>query len=198
MLHNLTGHSLLDTNEDDQVFNAVHSVDFSPDGTLLATSGADGTAQLWRVADGTRVRVLSGVGNRYGSAVRFTADGKAVFTVGDGTIKLWRVTDGRLLATFENLSAQRLDVCSDHKHFAYGAGGTVVLARVPLWMEKIEQTGNQLILGWQGGSGLYQLQSTTNVVSGPWENVGTPTAATATTHAVTGTIFYRVQSLPNP
>jgi hypothetical protein len=53
-------------------------------------------------------------------------------------------------------------------------------------------------LGWSGGSGRYRLQSTTNVATGPWQNVGEPTTATAATNPVAGTLFFRVQSLPAP
>lgn len=194
MLHNLTGHSILETNEDDVVINAVHSVDFSPDGSLLLTTGDDGTARLWRVSDGQQVRVLQGGG---GTAGKFSADGKTLFTLENSAIRFWRVADGRLLSTFENTGACSLAVSPDGKHFAYGhCGGALVLARVPLWVEEVVQAGNQIVLRWQGGSGLYQLQRTTNVVSGPWENVGAPSPATRSTNAITGTIFYRVQSVP--
>jgi hypothetical protein len=54
------------------------------------------------------------------------------------------------------------------------------------------------VLSWAGGSGLYQILSTTNVMSGPWENVGGPTKETSATIDLTGTAFYRVDSLPNP
>ena len=103
ILHTLTGHSYFppEEYEDETVINPVYSVDFSPDDTLLATSGADGTARLWQVADGTEVRVLDGGGiigrDLYGSAVRFSADGKTLFTVTTGAIKFWRVADGQLL-----------------------------------------------------------------------------------------------------
>jgi hypothetical protein len=144
------------------------------------------------------VRVLRGVGGFYNSAVRFSADGRTLFTVGDGTLKFWRVADGRLLASFGNLSAGRLDVCSDQKHFAYSAGGTVVLARVPLWIEQVEQANDQLNLAWRGGSGFYQVQQTTNVAASAWQDLGNPTTNMTYNVLLTdGPLFFRVQSLTN-
>ena len=92
-----------------------------------------------------------------------------------------------------------MDISPDGMLFAYGRGdGTLVLARMPWWVESITRTNGALILQWQGGSGLYQLQQRTDLTQGTWQNVGTPTAATAATNAVTSTTFHRVQSLPNP
>src|SRR6185295_11676140 len=97
------------------------------------TTSADGTARLWRVSDGTQVRVLDGGG---GWAAKFSANGESVFTLNNGTIKFWWVADGRLLATFENTGATCLAISTDGKHFAYGRGdGALVLAHLPLWVD---------------------------------------------------------------
>jgi len=198
-LRDLAGHS-----------GNVTSVDFSPDGALLATAAADGDARLWRVADGALERVIRGGGGpelfSLGSVAltraRFAADGKSLLTLSNGAVRFWSVSNGRLLLTYPNLEAFSMAVSPDGKHFAYGTGGAyatnaaVVLARMPLLLTDVSLVGGQLILGWSGGSGRYQLQSTTNVASGPWQNVGEPTTATAATNPVANTIFYRVQNLP--
>lgn len=197
LLRDITGHSVIDTNGDFEVRNKVYAVDFSPDGMLLLTSSEDGTARLWRVSDGQSVRVIEGGG---GSAAKFSADGKTLYTLNNGIIKFWRVSTGALLDTFENTGATCLAVSPDGKYYAYGRGdGALVLARVPLWIETVTQSAGEIILRWQGGSGLYQSQQRTNLTSGTWENVGSPTVATALTNAVSASpVFYRVQSLPNP
>ncbi|HLZ29375.1 MAG TPA: hypothetical protein VKV73_18825, partial [Chloroflexota bacterium] len=38
----------------------IAGITFSPDGPLLASASDDQTARLWRVSDGTCVRVLTG------------------------------------------------------------------------------------------------------------------------------------------
>lgn len=81
------------------------SVEFSPDGTLLATCGtSSGSAwlRLWRVSDGTLVRSIRTVypasGNRLPLA--FTPDGShAAATLGGTNVGLWRVSDGALART---------------------------------------------------------------------------------------------------
>jgi WD40 repeat protein len=182
---------------------AVFAVDFSPDGTLLATASKDGTARLWRVNDGTQLRVLEGGG---GNTIKFTADGQVLVTVlhrelygtEAGTIKFWRVSDGRLLHTYLNTGVLCLDVARDGKHFAYGhEDGTVVLARMPVLITEFTRASGQTILRWQGGTGHYQLQQCTNFGSGNWENIGSSTTATTATNPPAGNqVFYRVQSLP--
>ncbi len=190
----------------------VTSVDFSPDGALLATAATDGDARLWRVSDGNLERIIrGGGGSEYivlgtvplGRA-RFSADGKSLLTLSNGAVRFWSVSDGRLLLTYTNLEAFCFAVSPDGKHFAYGTGsqyGTnaaVVLARMPLLFTDVSQADGKIILGWSGGAGRYQLQSTTNVATGPWQNVGAPTTAKGATNPVASTIFYRVQSLPDP
>jgi dipeptidyl aminopeptidase/acylaminoacyl peptidase len=190
----------------------VTSVDFSPDGTLLATAAADGNARLWRVSDGALERVIRGGGGpelfSLGSVAltraRFSVDGKSLLTLSNGAVRFWSVSDGRLLLTYPNLEAFSMAVSPDGKHFAYGTGsafttnGVVALARMPLLITDLARADGHLILGWSGGSGRYQLQRTTNLATGPWQNVGEPTTATAATNPVAGTLFYRVQNLPAP
>lgn len=196
-LHILTGHSFFNpTNEDETVIHTVTSVDFSPDGTLLASAGMDGTARLWNVSDGAEMRVLSGGG---GNAAKFSPDGKLLFTVSAGAIRVWRVADGQLLHTYASAGAGPLAVASNGKYFAYGrADGAVVLAHMPMVVEHFRQ-GNQIILRWTGGSGLYRIQRRNNLARGKWHNFGPRTTAMSYTNKITREpVFYRVVSLPNP
>ncbi len=85
--HLLEGHS-----------EAILSLVFSPDGTLLASSGMDDTAIVWSAADYSEVHRIEG---HHGdvNAVRFTLDGKRLVTASDdAALGLWNLADGQLVA----------------------------------------------------------------------------------------------------
>jgi WD40 repeat protein len=76
-LHVLQGHA-----------GNVTGVSFNPDGTVLATSGFDGTTRLWDMEMGTEMLTLSGHALP-ASAVDFSPDGRYLVTAGaDGTLRV--------------------------------------------------------------------------------------------------------------
>ena len=74
----------------------VDAAVYSPDGTLLATAGADSVVRLWEVADG-RPHGPSLRGHTDAVwGVAFSPDGTLVATAGsDATVRLWEVATGR-------------------------------------------------------------------------------------------------------
>lgn len=80
--------------------NVVTSVDFSPDGQLLASGSSDHTINIWQVSDGAYSQSLvvpDGV-----SSVKFSPDGKILATASyDNTVRVWNVSNGILLHTLE-------------------------------------------------------------------------------------------------
>jgi WD40 repeat protein len=82
------------------------TIDYSPDGTLLATGEyfTDYHIQIRNAADLSVIRTLPGhieAPNNFGTySVRFSPDGTLLASGGvDGNVKVWRVSDGALLQT---------------------------------------------------------------------------------------------------
>jgi WD40 repeat protein len=75
----------------------IHSVSFSPDGTLLATGDEDKNIIIWNVKQGQRLKTLSGHDSAVNS-VEFSHDGKRLVSGSfDQTAKIWDVSSGKVL-----------------------------------------------------------------------------------------------------
>lgn len=78
------------------------AVAFSPDGTVAAVSGGDGSIYLFDPATGDRKGLLLGRA-RQGRRIVFSPDGKTVASGGDdGSVQRWNVADGRRLGITES------------------------------------------------------------------------------------------------
>lgn len=76
-------------------------VDISPDGRLLGTASADGTAKLWDLATGQELFALTGHKD-IATVIAFSPQGAAVATAGhDHTVRLWDTRTGAQLCVLE-------------------------------------------------------------------------------------------------
>src|SRR5699024_12598254 len=81
---------------------SVESVEFSPDGTMIASGSMDETIRLWNIDTGQAVNVL--IGHSEGvKSVAFSPDGTTIVSgSSDGTVRRWDVTSG------ENIDSRKI------------------------------------------------------------------------------------------
>jgi len=86
------------TLEDIPVTEFCNSLEFSPDGTILAGGFQEGAIIMWRVEDGALLHTLRRHEPYYEVYVAFSPDGKTLASASwDGKVMFWRVDDGALL-----------------------------------------------------------------------------------------------------
>jgi WD40 repeat protein len=111
----------------------VLSLDFNPDGTLLAAGGGEpsrsGEIKVWEVGKGMLVRSLDTLHSDTVFGVRFSPDGsKLASAAADKFLKVTRVADGKELKSFEGHTHHVLavDWKSDGKQLVSGGGDNVI------------------------------------------------------------------------
>ena len=165
----------------------------------MAVYGNAQVTRFYRASDGALVHSLSApLRDQLGMAFSptgdvFAAGGSEVNAgVGINTIVLWRVADGALLAEYQKEMTGifggffPMAFSPDGYSLAYGRpDGTVVMGRSPFGgvpkFTSISATNGSVALNWQGGAGLYQLQTLTNLTQGVWQNLGAATTLQSNT-----------------
>ena len=86
--------------EFERLNGAVNALAFSPDGKLLAATGARGETRVWKTENGQRVAQIVGDGKPL-YAVAFTADGQQIATAGaEGRVRIYEAATGKPVREF--------------------------------------------------------------------------------------------------
>ncbi|MEA5472318.1 caspase, EACC1-associated type [Spirulina sp. 06S082] len=89
-----------------ETFGSIFSVNFSPNGKLLATSDTDGEIHLWQVEDNQKILIFKAHTNWIWS-IRFSPDSTMIASgSSDQTVKLWDVSTTQCLKTFRGHSGR--------------------------------------------------------------------------------------------
>ncbi|MBF0472895.1 MAG: WD40 repeat domain-containing protein [Nitrospirae bacterium] len=77
---------------------SVEKVIFSPDGKIIASTGADKTIKIWDVSSGNIISTIKDAHNDCINSIAFSPDGKNLVSGGnDYLLKLWDVESGKLI-----------------------------------------------------------------------------------------------------
>lgn len=106
----------------------VSSVDFSPDGRLLASTGLDGSVTLWDLETGTAKHRMKGHRDWVFRA-NFSEDGRWLVTCGkDRTARIWNVSTGEELIVIRGNTTYVMDatISSDGELLATASADQIV------------------------------------------------------------------------
>lgn len=123
----------------------VNKYTFSPDSTILASGGEDGTIILWDVKTGKRLLNLTKHTSRI-SGFAFSADSKTLISGSENEICLWNVSTGDLVNTLDTVKdTNALALSPDSKTLAIGnLDGTIQIRKLdPNYEIQTTFTGHQ-------------------------------------------------------
>jgi WD40 repeat protein/tetratricopeptide (TPR) repeat protein len=102
---------------------------YSPDGTLIATVGDDGTVRVWNGVDGKEIGILPGETNNVVS-VAFSHDSKLLATASDdGTARVWQASNLNVQVTLKRQTGDFTSVAisPDNRRAATASASGIVV-----------------------------------------------------------------------
>ncbi len=116
--------------------SVVLALDFSPDGVMLASGGADRTVRVWRKTAGNEWQLLRLLyAEAQVQSVKFSPDGQWLAIATESRTYLYRVSDWQLVSTFAG-RAPLVFATDSTRLYAAGLNGLIYIWRVPegtLW-----------------------------------------------------------------
>lgn len=113
------------------------SIEFSPDGSLVATFGGSDYADIFRTADGSRLGTLEGTREsgpffKYAmNGVEFVDEGKRLLTLTNGNIlRLWDIATLKKISEFDEASTKLEDVLGGRRLIVGKNNGSVRIVRL--------------------------------------------------------------------
>src|SRR5262249_17304617 len=111
------------------------AVVYSPRGEQLASSGTDGSVQVWDAVTGQQLFSLRGH-TAWVSSLVYSADGKRIITgSADHTVKVWDALTGQEVLTLRghNEPVTSVAISPDGWHIASGSGDRGEPGEVKVW-----------------------------------------------------------------
>lgn len=114
----------------------IESIVISPDGTHLATAGADGLLEVFRLPDLTPTRQIA-ASEKPLSMAAFSSDGKSLACGGwDKLLRLYDLESGRQIANYKSMAGIYCVTCNSRNEVLVGdRDGALTLFRIPSVLE---------------------------------------------------------------
>ncbi len=126
----------------------IESIVISPDGTHLATAGADGLLEVFRLPDLTSTQQIP-ASEKPLSMAAFSSDGKSLACGGwDKLLRLYDLESGRQIANYKSMAGVYCVTCNSRNEVLVGdRDGALTLFRIPSILET-PSTGES-VLQWR-------------------------------------------------
>lgn len=108
--------------------NSINVIQYSPDGSIIATASSDHTIKIWEAASGKMIHSLEGH-NESVSAIEFSRDGKLLVSAStDNTVRIWDVFSGSTVKVLTGTSRwiKFTGFSNDRKYLMFSSNDSII------------------------------------------------------------------------